>query len=55
MPILTDDVKLMASQALAETEEGGGAPTSTVIIGGTSNPLFNDISELDRASATQGL
>ena len=55
MPILTGDVKLVASQVLADTEEGGGAPTSTVIVDGTSNSLFNDISELDRAGGRVNL
>ena len=49
MPILTGDVKLVASQVMNDVEEGGGAPTSTEIVDGTSNALFNDISELDRA------
>lgn len=55
MAILTGDVKLVASQVLADTEEGGGAPTSTVIVDGTSNSLFNDISELDRAGGRVNL
>ena len=29
MPILTGDVKLVASQVMNDVEEGGGAPTST--------------------------
>ena len=55
MPILTGDVKLVASQVMNDVEEGGGAPTSTVIVDGTSNALFNDISELDRAGGRVNL
>ena len=55
MPILTGDVKLVASQVMNDVEEGGGAPTSTVIQDGTSNSLFNDISELDRAGGRVNL
>lgn len=55
MPILTGDVKLVASQVMNDVEEGGGAPTATVIQDGTSNALFNDISELDRAGGRVNL
>ena len=55
MPILAGDVKLVASQVMNDVEEGGGAPTSTVIQDGTSNSLFNDISELDRAGGRVNL
>ena len=55
MPILTGDVKLVASQVMNDVEEGGGAPTSTEIVDGTSNALFNDISELDRAGGRVNL
>ena len=55
MPILTGDVKLVASQVMNDVEEGGGAPTLTVIQDGTSNSLFNDISELDRAGGRVNL
>jgi len=49
MPILSGDIKLVASQVMDDVPEGGGAPTSTVIVDGTSNSIFPDISELDRA------
>lgn len=55
MPILTGDVKLVASQVMNDVAEGGGAPTATVIQDGTSNSLFNDISELDRAGGRVNL
>jgi hypothetical protein len=31
MPILTGDIKLVASQVMDDVPEGGGAPTATVI------------------------
>ncbi|MCC6594529.1 MAG: hypothetical protein IT479_14810, partial [Xanthomonadales bacterium] len=55
MPILVGDVKLVASQVMDDVAEGGGAPTSTVIVDGTSNSLFNDISEMDRAGGRVNL
>lgn len=55
MPILTGDVKLVASQVMDDVDEGGGAPTSVVIQDGASNALFNDISELDRAGGRVNL
>ena len=55
MPILAGDVKLVASQVMDDVAEGGGAPTSNVIVDGASNSLFNDISELDRAGGRVNL
>jgi hypothetical protein len=49
MTILAGDIKLVASQVMDDVDEGGGAPTATTITDGTSNSIFNDISELDRA------
>ncbi len=49
MPILTGDIKLVASQVMDDVPEGGGAPTATVILDGVSNAIFPDISEVDRA------
>ncbi|MFM2053084.1 MAG: hypothetical protein RL456_1121 [Pseudomonadota bacterium] len=48
MTILQGDIKIMASQVLADVPEGGGAATGTEIVDGQSNNLFPDISELDR-------
>lgn len=48
MPILTGDIKLLASQVMDDVPEGGGAPTAIVIADGASNAIFNDISEMDR-------
>jgi hypothetical protein len=49
MTILAGDIKLVASQVMDDVPEGGGAPTATVINDGTSNAIFPDISEVDRA------
>ncbi|OGB58448.1 MAG: hypothetical protein A2503_10220 [Burkholderiales bacterium RIFOXYD12_FULL_59_19] len=49
MPILSGDIKLVASQVMDDVIEGGGAPTANVIADGVSNAIFPDISELDRA------
>lgn len=49
MPILSGDIKLVASQVMGDVPEGGGAPTPTVIQDAASNAIFPDISELDRA------
>ncbi len=48
MPILSGDVKLLASERLLDTPDGGGRMTGRVIVDGASNNLFPDISELDR-------
>lgn len=49
MAILESDIKLVATQVMDDVPEGGGAPTSTVILDGASNAIFKDISEPDRA------
>jgi hypothetical protein len=46
--ISKSDIKLMASQVLADTEDGGGQMTSNEIVSGNVNNLFPDISRLDR-------
>lgn len=55
MPILSGDIKLVASQVMDDVPEGGGAPTATVILDGVSNVIFPDISELDRAGGRVNL
>lgn len=55
MPILTGDIKLVASQVMDDVPEGGGAPTSVVVADGVSNAIFPDISELDRAGGRVNL
>jgi hypothetical protein len=46
--IQKDEIKLMSSQVLADTEDGGGQMTSNEIVDGNVNNLFPDISRLDR-------
>ena len=48
MPITVEDVKLMASQRLADTTDGGGQMTGNEVVDGNVNNLFPDISRLDR-------
>ena len=48
MPIQTGDIKLLKSQVLLDTTDGGGAMTSNEVIDGQSNNLFPDVSALDR-------
>jgi hypothetical protein len=48
MAILSGDVKLLASERLLDTPDGGGHMTGHVVVDGQSNNLFPDISELDR-------
>lgn len=55
MAILSGDIKLVASQVMNDVPEGGGAPVATIIQDGTSNAIFPDISELDRAGGRVNL
>lgn len=48
MPIAVEDVKLMASQRLADTDDGGGQMTGNEVVDGNVNNLFDDISRMDR-------
>ena len=48
MAILKGDIKLLASERLIDTPDGGGRMTGHVVLDGQSNNLFPDISELDR-------
>lgn len=50
MPILSGDIKLIASRVMADVPEGGGGPTANIIPDGVSNSIFPDISEVDRAN-----
>ena len=48
MTITKDDIKLLESQRLTDTTDGGGRMTGTEVVDGQVNNLFNDISRLDR-------
>ena len=47
MPILQDDIKLLKSEVLLDTDDGGGRMTTTEVIDGQINGLFPVISDLD--------
>lgn len=49
MTILSGDIKLLASQRLTDTPDGGGRVTGHEIVSGEHNSLFPDVSDLDRA------
>lgn len=49
MAILQGDIKLLKSQVLLDTVDGGGQMTHIEVTDGESNNLFPDVSELDRA------
>lgn len=49
MPILQGDIKLKKTQVMADTPDGGGAPTGIAIADGANNAVFPDVSEMDRA------
>lgn len=49
MPIEQTDIKLLKSLVMADVSEGGGGPSSAVIVDGESNEIFDDVSEADRA------
>lgn len=49
MTILAGDIKLMASQRMTDTQDGGGRLTGNEIQSGAHNAMFPDISDLDRA------
>src|SRR5690554_589331 len=49
MPIQEENIKFLASQAMDDVPEGGGAATGNEIPDGVMNNVFEDISDLDRA------
>lgn len=48
MTIYSGDIKLIKSQVMLDTDDGGGSVTDQEVIDGESNNIFPDISELDR-------
>jgi hypothetical protein len=48
MAILETDIKLMASERLADNDDGGGMMSAVEVADGVVNNLFPDISRLDR-------
>lgn len=48
MTILESDIKLLASQRMTDTPDGGGRMTGVVVQSGVDNNILDDISNLDR-------
>lgn len=48
MTILEGDIKLLASERLADTDDGGGRMTGNEVATGVHNSVFPDISDLSR-------
>ncbi|WP_296244810.1 MULTISPECIES: hypothetical protein [unclassified Psychrobacter] len=48
MAITQNDLQLLKAEVQADTDDGGGLPTSNVVADGVSNNLFPDVSDLDR-------
>ncbi|TAG44492.1 MAG: hypothetical protein EAZ30_17220, partial [Betaproteobacteria bacterium] len=48
MPILETDIKILASQRMTDTADGGGRMTGNVIVSGVDNNMFNDIPDFAR-------
>jgi hypothetical protein len=48
--ILKGDVKLVKSAVMDDVPEGGGPPTANPVVDGSSNAVFPDVSESDRAA-----
>ncbi|MER8149646.1 hypothetical protein ABS241_19850, partial [Acinetobacter baumannii] len=44
------DIKILASKVMDDVPEGGGGPTGKAIAWGKSNQIFEDVTEVDRAS-----
>ncbi len=53
--IKSGDIKLMKSQVLLDTPDGGGQMTANEITDGQSNNLFPDVDEMDRLYGRVGL
>lgn len=55
MPIETNNLVIYESERLSDNEDGGGKYSGRVIADGESNNLFDDISELNRASGNTSI
>lgn len=49
MPIQEQNIQFVRSEVMDDVAEGGGAATGNVVVDGTMNNVFEDISDLDRA------
>lgn len=50
MAITVDTLKFFASERMTDFEDGGGQMTDNEIVSGADNQIFDDISDVDRAS-----
>ena len=48
MAITQNDLEILKSEIMADTDDGGGLPTGIAVIDGISNNLFPDVSDIDR-------
>jgi len=48
MAITQNDLEILKSEIMADTDDGGGLPTGVAVIDGVSNNLFPDVSDIDR-------
>lgn len=55
MPITEQDIKLLASQRMTDTPDGGGRMTGNVVQSGVDNNIFDDVSNLDRVYGNASL
>ena len=48
MAITQNDLEILKSEIMADTDDGGGLPTGIAVVDGVSNNLFPDVSDIDR-------
>lgn len=48
MAITQNDLEILKSEIMADTDDGGGLPTGIPVVDGVSNNLFPDVSDIDR-------
>ncbi|MGP5518014.1 hypothetical protein ACTXNA_07200 [Psychrobacter celer] len=48
MAITQNDLEILKSEVMNDTDEGGGLPTAEAVVDGVSNNLFPDVSDIDR-------
>ena len=48
MAITQNDLEILKSEIMADTDDGGGLPTGIAVEDGVSNNLFPDVSDVDR-------
>ncbi|KRU23301.1 hypothetical protein [Psychrobacter piscatorii] len=48
MAITQNDLEILKSEIMADTDDGGGLPTGIAVVDGVSNNLLPDVSDIDR-------